>query len=45
MAFVKTNIDKIKPYLYVDVTIKDYLDKLKEMGENPEDYKSIWYYY
>jgi lysine 2,3-aminomutase len=39
------NIDKIKPYLYVDVTIKDYLDKLEEMGENPEDYKSIWYYY
>lgn len=39
------NITKVKPYLYTDVTIKSYLDKLKERGEDPEDYKSIWYYY
>jgi lysine 2,3-aminomutase len=39
------NIDKIKPYLYTDVTIGSYLNKLKARGENPEEYKSIWYYY
>jgi lysine 2,3-aminomutase len=39
------NIQKVKPYLYTDVTIKGYLDKLKERGEDPEEYKSIWYYY
>jgi lysine 2,3-aminomutase len=39
------NIDQIKPYLYTDIPIKDYLDKLKERGEDPEEYNSIWYYY
>lgn len=39
------NIDKVKPYLYTDVTIKGYLDKLEARGEDPMDYKSIWYYY
>ncbi len=39
------NIAKVKPYIYTDVTIKDYLEKLKKRGENPEDYRSIWYYY
>jgi lysine 2,3-aminomutase len=39
------NLVKMKPYLYTDVTIKGYLDKLKERGENPDEYKSIWYYY
>ena len=39
------NIAKVKPYLYTDITIRGYLDKLKDRGENPDDYKSIWYYY
>jgi lysine 2,3-aminomutase len=39
------NIAKIKPYIYTDVTIKDYLGKLEARGEDPEDYRSIWYYY
>lgn len=39
------NIAKIKPYIYTDVTIKDYLEKLAERGEDIEDYRSIWYYY
>jgi len=39
------NIARVKPYLYTDVTIRSYLQKLKERGENPEDYRSIWYYY
>ncbi len=39
------NIAKIKPYIYTDVTIKDYLERLESRGEDPEDYRSIWYYY
>ncbi|UCG68122.1 MAG: KamA family radical SAM protein, partial [Thermoplasmata archaeon] len=39
------NINKVKPYLYVDVPIKNYLEKLEKRGENPRDYRSIWYYY
>ncbi|MEE9150931.1 MAG: KamA family radical SAM protein [Thermoplasmata archaeon] len=39
------NINMVKPYLYVDVSIKSYLEKLEKRGENPDDYKSIWYYY
>ncbi|UCE74021.1 MAG: KamA family radical SAM protein [Methanomassiliicoccales archaeon] len=39
------NINKVKPYLYVDVPIRSYLEKLKNRGENPRDYRSIWYYY
>lgn len=39
------NIARVKPYLYTDVTIRSYLQKLKERGEDPEAYRSIWYYY
>jgi lysine 2,3-aminomutase len=39
------NITKVKPYLYTDVTIKSYLEKIKSRGDDPEEYKSIWYYY
>ncbi|MFW9991109.1 MAG: KamA family radical SAM protein [Candidatus Odinarchaeota archaeon] len=39
------NIAKVKPYIYTDVNINSYLEKLEAHGENPEDYKSIWYYY
>ena len=41
------NIQIVDPYVYTDiVSIRMYLDKLKEVyGEDPEDYKSIWYYY
>ncbi len=41
------NIQLVDPYIYTDiVSIKMYLDKLQEVfGEDPEDYKSIWYYY
>jgi lysine 2,3-aminomutase len=39
------NLTKIDPFLYTDVPIKDYLDRLAERGEDPSDYKSIWYYY
>lgn len=40
------NVQLTDPYIYTDiVSIKMYLDKLAELGEDPEDYKSIWYYY
>ncbi len=41
------NIQLVDPYIYTDiVSIKMYLDRLQEVfGEDPEDYKSIWYYY
>ncbi len=40
------NIQLVDPYIYTDiVSIKHYLDRLEELGEDPEDYKSIWYYY
>jgi lysine 2,3-aminomutase len=39
------NIAKVKPYIYTDITIKGYLEKLEARGEDPEDYRSIWYYY
>jgi len=39
------NFRELDPYIYTDVTIRNYLEKLTERGENLEDYKSIWYYY
>jgi lysine 2,3-aminomutase len=32
-------------FIYKDVPIYDYLRRLKEDGEDPADYRSIWYYY
>ena len=32
-------------YIYEDVSISEYLERLEEEGENPEDYKTVWYYY
>jgi len=34
-----------KDYLYTDVSIYNYLKKLSENGENPDDYDTIWYYF
>lgn len=34
-----------KTYLGTDVSILDYLERLREIGEDPRDYESIWYYY
>jgi lysine 2,3-aminomutase len=39
------NLAKVKPYLYTDISIQSYIDKLVEVGEDPQDYRSIWYYY
>jgi lysine 2,3-aminomutase len=35
----------VDTYIYTDVSIYGYLQKLKAAGENIAEYKSIWYYY
>jgi len=39
------NIRAVDPYIYTDVSIKSYLEKLEGRGEDIEAYRSIWYYY
>jgi lysine 2,3-aminomutase len=39
------NIRNVDSYIYKDVTVRGYLEKLKERGEDIEEYRSIWYYY
>lgn len=39
------NLALADTYIDEDVSIHDYLQELKARGENPEDYKTIWYYY
>ena len=34
-----------KTYINTDVSIYNYLHALSQRGENPDDYRSIWYYY
>ena len=35
----------VEPYNYIDVSIYDYLKRLKDEGENVDEYSSIWYYF
>lgn len=35
----------VDTYVYTDVSIYDYLKRLKDAGEDTSLYKSIWYYY
>jgi lysine 2,3-aminomutase len=34
-----------KSYIHHDIPIYDYLQKLEQLGEDPEDYKTIYYYF
>ena len=34
-----------EPYVGYDVPILEYLSRLEEIGEDADDYESIWYYY
>ena len=36
---------KRESYLGTDIPIYEYLSRLAAMGENPDDYSSIWYYF
>lgn len=38
-------ITPMEPWPYVDNSIYEYLQRLEEIGEDPKDYESIWYYY
>jgi lysine 2,3-aminomutase len=39
------NITNAPTYVYADVPIMDYLMRLKERGEELDEYGSIWYYF
>ena len=39
------NIRKVDSYVYTDVSIRSYLERLSQRGEDTEEYQSIWYYY
>ncbi len=39
------NIRGVDSYIYKDITLRSYLEKLRDIGEDPEEYRSIWYYY
>jgi lysine 2,3-aminomutase len=39
------NISPVDTFIHVDVSISGYLRRLEEMGEDREDYKTIWYYF
>ncbi|MHC4779524.1 MAG: KamA family radical SAM protein [Planctomycetota bacterium] len=39
------NLALVPPYYYTDVSIHEYLKRLKGRGEDPEEYKTIWYYF
>ncbi|MBN1999502.1 KamA family radical SAM protein [candidate division KSB1 bacterium] len=39
------NITYADSYYYTDVPIYDYIKRLKNLGEDVEEYRSIWYYF
>ncbi len=39
------NIKLVDTYVHVDVSIYDYLERLKAIGEDIDLYRTIWYYY
>ncbi len=39
------NISLVPPYIYVDVSIFNYLQHLASRGEDLREYRTIWYYF
>jgi lysine 2,3-aminomutase len=39
------NIVTCDTYVSPDIPLLEYLDRLREIGEDPEEYRSIWYYF
>ena len=39
------NIKLMDTYIYEDVAIYDFLQQIADRGEDPKDYRTIWYYY
>lgn len=38
-------IAPVEPWPYVDTAITHYLARMEQLGEDPREYESIWYYY
>jgi lysine 2,3-aminomutase len=38
-------ITPMVPWIYTDNSIYKYLQDLEQLGEDPQDYESMWYYY
>jgi len=38
------NLVSCQTYVHTDMAILDYLRRLSEVGEDPQEYDSIWYY-
>lgn len=41
----ESRISLAEDYLYADVSIYDYLERLSSEGEDVDEYESIWYYF
>jgi len=41
----ESKVTLVDDYIYQDVSILDYLRRLRADGENLDDYRSIWYYF
>lgn len=41
----ETGIAPTEPYVGRDVPLLEYLNRLEDLGEDPRDYESLWYYY
>lgn len=39
------NLEAVPCYTYTDVPVLEYLERMAQRGENPWDYRTIWYYY
>jgi lysine 2,3-aminomutase len=39
------NIQALDPCYYNDIPLYDYLQEIAARGENPRDYRNIWFYY
>jgi lysine 2,3-aminomutase len=39
------NLAAVPCYTYTDVPVLEYLQSLAERGEDPWDYRTVWYYY
>lgn len=41
----EVNLASCQTYVHKDIAILDYLKRLQEIGEDPSDYDSIWFYF
>lgn len=41
----QSKVSQVDDYLYIDVPVYQYLERMHSEGENLDDYSSIWFYY